>query len=166
MNKTVLLAGIFFCVAASCSWGSTPDTPGTGGPTTAPLLPIVLRLDTELFDSFNACSTPGELEKHAKLLDAKLEFYHDKGGVTWTRDAYLAKTRENVCGKYRRVLTAGTVEVSPIDGFGAIEEGRHVFCEIKSGKCFGSAKFLIVWHKSDDGWKATRIFSYEHKAMD
>jgi hypothetical protein len=125
----------------------------------------VSRLDTGLFDSFNHCSSPAQLKKHASYLAPNLEFYHDKGGVTWTRRDYMAKTGKNVCGHYRRVLIPGTMEVFPIKDYGAIEQGRHKFCEIDSDKCFGEAQFLIVWHHVPDKWVATRIFSYGHQAM-
>lgn len=122
-------------------------------------------MDAKFFDSFNNCSDPDQLRKHASYLNSNVEFYHDKGGVTWTRQDYIEKTRENVCGNFRRVLMEGTVQVFPINGYGAIEEGHHTFCDIKSSKCFGEAKFLIVWHRTTDGWEITRIFSYGHEAI-
>ncbi|KGI79006.1 hypothetical protein LF63_0101935 [Oleiagrimonas soli] len=131
----------------------------------SPLYATVSKLDTGLFDSFNHCSSPAQLKKHASYLAPNLEFYHDEGGVTWTRHDYMAKTHENVCGHFRRVLIPGSLEVFPIKDYGAIEQGRHKFCDIKSGTCFGEAQFLIVWHHLPDKWVATRIFSYGHEAI-
>ncbi|RAP58590.1 DUF4440 domain-containing protein [Oleiagrimonas sp. MCCC 1A03011] len=129
------------------------------------LYATVSKLDAGLFDAFNHCSSPAQLKKHASYLAPNLEFYHDKGGVTWTRQAYMANTEKNVCGHYRRVLIPGTLEVFPIKNYGAIEQGRHKFCEIKSDKCFGEAQFLIVWHQTSDKWVATRILSYGHEPI-
>src|SRR4051812_7038033 len=40
----------------------------------------MLALDTALFDSFNRCSDPAQLEKHAAFFAKEVEFYHDLGG--------------------------------------------------------------------------------------
>ena len=32
----------------------------------------------------------------------RVEFYHDTGGVTWTRQDMIANTEKYVCGKFRR----------------------------------------------------------------
>lgn len=125
----------------------------------------VSKLDAEFFGTFNNCDAPGQLQKHAMFLDPRVEFYHDNGGVSWTREDYVDKTRRNVCGNFRRELITGSLEIYPIKGFGAIEEGSQTFCDIKSGKCLGEAKFLIVWHQAPDGWRITRIFSYGHHAI-
>jgi hypothetical protein len=122
-------------------------------------------LDAEFFGTFNHCDAPDQLQKHATFLDPNLEFYHDNGGVSWTRKDYIDKTRQNVCGNFRRKLTPGSLEIYPIKGFGAIEEGKQEFCDVKSEKCFGAAKFLIVWRQTPDGWHITRVFSYGHHAI-
>jgi hypothetical protein len=122
-------------------------------------------LDAKFFDAFNHCDAPGQLQRHASFLDPNVEFYHDNGGVSWTRKDYIDKTRRNVCGSFRRELTPGSLEVYPIKGFGAIEEGHQEFCDLTSAKCFGEAKFLIVWHQTPDGWIITRVFSYGHRAI-
>ncbi|QWT20030.1 nuclear transport factor 2 family protein [Bacillus sp. NP157] len=125
----------------------------------------VVALDTQFFAAFNTCDKPGQLDKHAAMLDPNLEFYHDNGGVTWTRKDYVERTHDHVCGNFRRKLTPGTLEVYPIKDFGAIEEGEQEFCDFKSGKCFGAAKFMLVWHQTPAGWVVTRAFSYGHHAL-
>jgi len=40
------------------------------------------------------------------------------------------------------------------------------FCWLKSGKCFGEARFLILWHHMGDRWVVTRVFSYGHHATE
>lgn len=126
------------------------------------LVRTITDLDTDFFGTFNSCDTPDQLQRHANLLDPKLEFYHDNGGVTWTRKDYIDKTRQNACGNFTRKLVAGSMQVYPIKGFGAIEEGEQIFCEVKTGKCVGAAKFMLVWHQTPDGWHVTRAFSYGH----
>ena len=73
------------------------------------LYDTVAALDTAVFDAFNHCSEPGQLDKHASYFAADVEFYHDKGGVTWTREDMIADVRKNVCGKFRRELVAQPV---------------------------------------------------------
>ncbi|MGH8283167.1 MAG: nuclear transport factor 2 family protein [Gammaproteobacteria bacterium] len=164
VKKHAFLIGAAFAFA-TCSAGAAPQQ-GGGVPTQSALFATVSKLDSGLFDSFNHCSSPKELQKHASYLAPNLEFYHDTGGVTWSRSAYLAKTKKNVCGVFRRELIAGSLEIFPIKGYGAIEQGKHQFCYIKSGECFGVAQFLILWHHLSDKWEATRIFSYGHHPME
>jgi hypothetical protein len=166
MIRNLLLASVLLTLAAS-SVCAAPSVASNAGNSTKQdtLFDTISKLDAGFFDAFNHCSSPGELEKHASYLNANVEFYHDKGGVSWNRHDYIAKTGVNVCGHFRRVLTAGSLQVFPINAYGAIEEGRQEFCDIKSSKCFGKAKFLIVWHQLSNGWEITRIFSYGHEAI-
>ena len=128
------------------------------------LFETISRLDAAVFDAFNHCSSPAELEKHASYFDENVEFYHDNGGVTWNRKDMLANTARNVCGHFRRELVPGTLEVYPIKDFGAIEQGEHRFCPFDSGRCDGMADFVIVWRQDGELWRITRVLSYAHRA--
>lgn len=129
----------------------------------ATLTATIAALDTATFNAFNHCDQPGQLEKYGSHFATKLEFYHDMGGVTWTRNAMVANTKKNVCGHFRRELVPGSMRVYPIKDFGAIEQGEHTFCQFDSGKCEGIADFVIVWRLRDKRWEATRVFSYGHR---
>ena len=133
---------------------------GQGLPPTDDLYKTVAGLDTTLFDAYNNCN----LDKLGSMVSEDLEFYHDQGGVTWTREAMIANTRKNVCGHFRRELVPGSLRVYPIKDFGAIEQGEHTFCQFDSGKCEGIADFVIVWRLRDQRWEATRVLSYGHRA--
>lgn len=162
MKRLVILActvltlavPIVSTAAANPSTGDSPDQQS--------LFSTVSKLDADFFDAFNHCASPDQLDKHASYLVPNLEFYHDKGGVTWSRQDYLANTKNNVCGQFRRELIAGSLQVFPIKDFGAIEQGKQKFCWLKSGKCFGEGQFFILWHHLDNRWVATRVFSYDH----
>jgi hypothetical protein len=78
----------------------------------------------------------------------------------------LANTQRYVCGHFTRELLPGSLAVYPIKDFGAIEQGTHRFCQQESGKCEGLADFVIVWHRTADGWRITRVLSYGHRAAD
>lgn len=126
----------------------------------------VANLDAMFFDGFNRCADPDALAGHASLLDPKLEFYHDQGGVTWTAQAYLEGVRNNVCGKFARELVPGTLKVYPIKDFGAMETGTHRFCHFDTGRCEGEAEFTIVWHLDEHKrWRVTRALSYAHREL-
>jgi len=116
-----------------------------------------------VFDAFNSCSSPGQLQKHASYFAPDVEFYHDTGGVTWSRQEMLANTEKNACGNFRRKLVPGTFKVFPIKDFGAIEQGSHRFCQFASGKCEGIADFVMVWRNQNGSWQITRVLSYGHR---
>lgn len=120
--------------------------------------------DAMAFDHFNHCDEPGRLDRHASHFSPDVEFYHDTGGVTWTREEMIENTGKYACGNFRRELVPGTLQVHPIKGFGAISQGTHRFCQIASGSCEGLAEFTMVWKQQEDGWKITRVLSYGHRA--
>jgi hypothetical protein len=127
------------------------------------LFNIISALDTAVFDAFNNCSSPEQLQKHATYFAPDVEFYHDTGGVTWTRQEMLANTEKHVCGNFSRKIVPGTLKVFPIKDFGAIEQGSHRFCQFASGKCEGIADFAIVWRNQNGSWQITRVLSYGHR---
>ncbi len=54
-----------------------------GGPVHSDaLFETVSALDTAAFESFNKCSAPEQLQRHASYFASDVEFYHDTGGVT------------------------------------------------------------------------------------
>ena len=120
--------------------------------------------DAKVFDAFNHCAEPGRLDEHAGYFSPGVEFYHDTGGVTWTREAMIANTAKYVCGNFRRELVPGTLQVFPVKDFGAISQGVHRFCQSASGSCEGLADFVIVWQRQDGQWRITRVLSYGHRA--
>ncbi len=118
-------------------------------------------LDRAVFDAFNRC----EIEKLARFFAPELEFYHDKAGVTWTRDEFMQNVKKNVCGKFRRELVAETLEVWPLGDYGAVYSGTHRFCQFASGKCEGTGKFMHIWRNQGGDWQITRAISYDHKSV-
>jgi ketosteroid isomerase-like protein len=118
-------------------------------------------LDAALFDSFNRC----DLEKFASFFADDLEFYHDQGGVTRTRQSLVESVRNNICGKVRREVVTESLEAHPIPGFGAVQMGSHRFYELNAPKGSGPvgvARFVHLWQHKDGAWKITRVISYDH----
>lgn len=164
MKKTNCLCGflafaILPALAFSASAAEKVAAPGQDQ-----LTREISALDTTVFDAFNHCSDPARLQEHAGHFAPDVEFYHDTGGVTWTRDAMIANTGKYVCGHFTRELIPGSMKVYPIKDFGALSQGVHRFCQIASGQCEGLADFVIVWRKQGSEWQITRVLSYGHRA--
>lgn len=166
MNKFAVSAIMLpvLIVLGPSSASATGTQPGSSLPADT-LFAKIAALDTAVFDAFNHCSAPEQLQRHASYFAPDVEFYHDQGGVTWTRQAMIAKTAQNVCGHFRRELVPGSLKVYPIKDFGAIEQGVHRFCQFKTGDCDGMADFVIVWRHQGGQWQITRVLSYGHHAV-
>lgn len=147
--------------AAATPAAATPAA--TAGDDAASLETTVAQLDDAVFDAFNRCADPGQLKRHASYFADDVEFYHDTGGVTWNRRDMLANTRRYACGHYTRERVPGTLKVYPIKDFGALEQGVHRFCQVGGG-CEGEADFAILWRRTAQGWRITRVLSYGHRA--
>lgn len=136
---------------------------------TDPLFARAMALDAKLFnETFNECK-PGVLET---LIDTRLEFYHDVGGMQ-DRDAFLAAVAKNICGpldrKPIRKLITGSSKVFPLnkDGklYGLIHHGDHEFWIREPGKPdykTGRARFTSVWVEAAGEWKLRTVLSYDH----
>jgi Domain of unknown function (DUF4440) len=126
------------------------------------LFRTVASLDSRLFDAYNTCN----LEQFASFFVEDVEFYHDKGGVTRGRSALVDSIKNNICGKTRRDLIPGTLEVHPMDGYGALQIGAHRFCDAKTKQCDdtsgGVGKFIHLWRNTGGAWRITRVISYDH----
>ncbi|MGH8673987.1 MAG: nuclear transport factor 2 family protein, partial [Burkholderiales bacterium] len=63
----------------------------------------------------------------------------------------------------KRELVSGSLEVYPIKDYGAVQLGLHTFCHPENGvmDC-GTFKFIHIWRRTDDGWKISRVISYNH----
>jgi hypothetical protein len=143
---------------------TTRQSAAAAVPSPDPLFQKMLALDTALFDSFNKCSDPAELEKHAAYFAKDVEFFHDLGGITLGIDGLMANTRKNVCGKFRRELDRESFRAYPIPGYGAMTIGTHRFCHTPT-TCEGIAEFTTVWREKDGAWQITRALSYAHRSL-
>ncbi|MFI4980581.1 MAG: nuclear transport factor 2 family protein [Nevskiales bacterium] len=133
-------------------WAATPAKPARD------LSATVAALDGAVFDAYNRC----DMDSFGGYFVADVEFYHDHGGMTGTRQQVVDNTRKYICGKVRRELVAGSLQVYPVKGYGAMEIGDHRFCELASGKCEGMARFAMIWQQKGDAWRITRVLSFDH----
>ena len=127
------------------------------------LLQTVAGLDKALFDAYNDC----DLETLGRMVSDDLEFYHDHDGLSVGRQVFLESNQKNICGKVRRELVPGTLEVYPLGPSGALEIGVHRFHHpgLKTTEPVGEARFVIIWQQRDGAWKMTRTISYGHGTM-
>jgi hypothetical protein len=160
--RSTLLAASLLCMTAHSA-----DTTIKTRPATTPddLFRAIAAQDAALFDAYNRC----DLGKFASLLDENIEFFHDKGGITRGREALTESVRKNICGTTTRELVADSLEVYPMDNYGALEIGTHRFHHPKAEATepVGEGKFVQLWHydKASDTWKLTRVFSFDHHAL-
>lgn len=139
---------------------------GDDGQADEALFNTIAELDQAVFDAFNRCSAPEQLEKYASYFDEDLEFYHDEVGVTWQRKDMVDGTGQNACGRYVRELIEGSLKVYPIKDFGAIAQGVHCFRNVDAESCHGIADYVMIWRREADGWQITRALSFGHRPME
>jgi Domain of unknown function (DUF4440) len=133
-------------------------------PPKSELVRTIAALDAEVFDAFNRC----DLEKFGSFFPEQLEFYHDHGGLTdTTRKSLVESVKNNICGKVYRVLVPESLEVYPLNGYGAVEIGVHRFYHPgrDSTEPVGEAKFVHLWRNENGTWRITRVISFDHHAL-
>ena len=130
--------------------------------------------DTALFSLFFEGCDPAKM---ATMVTDDFEMFHDKDGLVFTTGAALVAGYAKQCEakkapdawRSRRELVPGTMHVEPVPGYGAIEEGDHVFYERQGNgpeKLVGRAHFVQVWQQSPTGWRLARVLSYSHRAVE
>jgi hypothetical protein len=122
------------------------------------LYDTIVHMDSVFFSAYNTCSV--HLQEYSDLYADSLEFYHDKGGFSTSKQDIVAATKRNICGKVTRELVPGSIEVYPIAGWGAIEIGFHRFHNSQEPNAkLHNGRFVLVWHRTEKGWKITRVIS-------
>ena len=134
--------------------------------------------DAELFRLIFLGCDPALLRT---MITPDFEMYHDRGGVVaTTADAFVADydrschERQQPDGwRSRRELVPASLNVHPVPGYGAIEDGEHLFYEWQgaaqgpeesAGRLVGRARFTQLWKLTPDGWRLARVCSYAHAA--
>ncbi|MET0391877.1 MAG: nuclear transport factor 2 family protein, partial [Chitinophagaceae bacterium] len=149
MKRLSVLAIIALTIAFA------PAAKAQSSPHTA-LYDTLARLDSALFSIAYTCQP----DKIVHFFTEDLEFYHDKGGVMRGRDAFLETLKKNFCGpqatRLRRELVPGSLQVYPMDGYGAIQTGEHRFYVTQNGqpeRLPGIARFTHLWQFSNNEWR-------------
>jgi ketosteroid isomerase-like protein len=117
---------------------------------------IIIQMDSVYFAAYNNC----DMAKQAELYTEDIEFYHDKGGLETSKDKLLKSIEDNICGKVKRVLVEGSIEVSEIPGYGAVVMGMHKFHNNQEPEAISKpSKFITIWKDTEVGWKMARVIS-------
>ena len=146
------------------TYAQQPATPASAqSENQDPLFQKVASLDATLFHAYNRC----DLDKLAALVADDLEFYHDKTGLSVGKPVFIESIKKNICGKVTRELVPGSLEVYPLNTYGAVEIGSHRFHHpgAPDHDVVGEAKFVMLWQNKDGDWKLTRVISYDHAAL-
>lgn len=124
-----------------------------------PLFDELARMDKALFDAaFVNC----DAGKFRALFTDDAEFYHDRTGLAVGEAARTMKSCPRDNG-VTRTLVADSLEVYPMQGYGAIQIGRHVFAR-KGEPGAEAAKFVHLWKRDPDGaWRLARVLSFDHR---
>ncbi|HLH38580.1 MAG TPA: nuclear transport factor 2 family protein [Bryobacteraceae bacterium] len=150
MKQSLCLIALVF------AGGARAQSPDRG------LFTAIQFLDAKLFAAYNQCDLP----TLGAMVADDLEFYHDKTGLAVGKQPFLDAIRQNICGKTQRALVAGSLEVYPLNGYGAVEIGVHRFYPPGHPQDpTGEAKFIILWRNEDGKWIVTRTISYDHKPL-
>ena len=116
----------------------------------------IVSMDKEFFDAYNNC----DLKKQDSIYDENIEFFHDKGGLMTSKTELMEATKKNICGKVTRQLVKGSIEVYPINNYGAVEIGFHKFYNNQEPNAESKpSKFIIMWKNENGNWKITKVVS-------
>lgn len=140
--------------------GAGPD-PSTSGA----LYEELARMDSLLFDaSFVSC----DAEIANAIFTDDVEFYHDQTGFQSSEE-----TRENTrrltesCPAERgvtRAVVEGSLRAYSIEGYGAVQTGRHRFDE-RGASTSTVARFVHLWHREGEAWRLARVLSFDHTSV-
>ena len=121
------------------------------------------KMDRELFQAFN----DRDLDTMARIFDKDLEFYHDREGLTHYADNLeIFKRHFAEETRVRREMVAGTLQVFPLTGYGAVEFCTHRFYTTEKGKAeylSATSRLVNLWRYEGAKWTLTRSISYDHR---
>ncbi len=163
----ILLTVSFSLTMGFISWGQVSEN--------SELFQTLKGKDSLLFDAaFNTC----QIEILNALFAEDFEFYHDRGGVTNGKEAFVGRIAEG-CSKLgnapqpaKRNLVVGSLEVYPLYDkgklYGAVQHGVHSFEFLNQDNEYQQgdiAKFTHVWIVEGSEWKLKRELSYDHQSQ-
>lgn len=171
-----LLAYLALLAACASAPRSTDRYAGnvhlTPGPVATPQMVAEVAAADRAF--FEALFTTCDFAKLADSVTADFELYHDKWGLTTTsREQFVNGVRESCARREqgtdfraRRELVAGSMEVYPLEDYGAVQVGVHRFYALEEGqpdKLTETSRFTTVWKNEGGTWRMARALSYDHR---
>ncbi len=165
--KSLLLSSIGFLLVSGIATAQVENS--------SDLYKTLKEKDSVLFElGFNKC----EIEKSEKIICDDLEFYHDKAGVTNSKEEFVSIMKNGICGdnnteKVYRFLVEESLEVFPMynngELYGALQNGKHFFSTNENmtyEKSDNYALFSHLWIIEKNEWKLKRVLSYNHTSKE
>jgi hypothetical protein len=154
MKKLSILVSLCIVSFLVSTGFKSESVPSMKSPMT--LYDTIVALDIRWEDAYNNC----KMSVMDELISEDLEFYHDQGGVMTSKQKLNEALKNNICGKVKRELKKGSIEVYEIKGFGAVEMGLHGFLPANStGSADHYSKFVHIWKRQNGKWQITRVIS-------
>lgn len=151
-NTIILLIIVLSCASASAQWQQQIPP---YKPESKELYDSIVHMDSVWEDSYNNC----KLDVQGQLISDDLEFYHDRTGLMTSKKALIEALKNNICGKVTRELLKGSIEVYPINNYGAVEMGYHRFHNKTENVTGGYSRFILIWRHEKGQWQITRVVS-------
>jgi Domain of unknown function (DUF4440) len=154
MNKGWITACLMAASAMAVGADESPDR--------ARLAAEITAADARLFGGLNVRDIGPMKEGFSR----RLEFYHDRSGVTGY-DENIAVFERNFAApnRIRREALLDTFEIFPSGPEHAMHIGKHRFCNKPSPSEPESCsvyRFSMVWAREEGAWKLLRVLSYDH----
>jgi hypothetical protein len=116
----------------------------------------IASLDSIFFNAYNTCDIKTQIDFYSD----SIEFYHDKSGLSTSKKDIIESTKKYICGKVTRELVKGSIEVSAIPGYGAVELGSHMFHNNQEkNDTPHPSKFVIFWRENNGKWTIAKVIS-------
>ena len=120
------------------------------------LYDTIVAMDAKWEDAYNNC----KMDVMEEIISEDLEFYHDQSGLLTSKKKLNEALKNNICGKVKRELKKGSIEVYEIKGYGAVEMGQHGFLPInQQAPPDHYSKFVHIWKLEKGNWRITRVIS-------
>ena len=156
--KNLILLAFAFTICTSVFAQSQNEIKVASTP--SDLFNKIANLDSSLFAAYNSKN----LDLMKTYFTQDLEWYQDNGGLIGFEKVF--SNFQSIFNReydLKRNLLNESLEVHPIEGYGAIEIGKHQFKHIENGKLeIGTFKFLMIWKNDKGSWKIARVISYDH----
>ena len=156
-NVLFYLTIVVFIIACRTTKNNLANQHESYIPQSKELHDTIVYMDSVWGDAYNAC----KVDRLDSIISEDLEFYHDKGGLSASKESVMNAYKNNVCGKVTRELLKGSIEVYPIHNYGAVEMGRHRFYTSQEDRNNNHhfAKFVHIWRRENGQWRITRVIS-------
>ena len=120
------------------------------------LYQTIAKMDSIFFHAYNNC----DMATQDSIYADNIEFFHDRSGLDTSKQRVLQNTKKYICGKVRRELIKGSIEVSPLPGYGAVEVGMHMFYNNQEKDAIPRpSRFIIIWKQEQSAWKIAKVIS-------